>query len=373
MSISPISFKGSSPEIDEIDIPRFVDYDYKHLYPRKAPVEQPQRSYAPISSTSRTTNSATRSTTRSSSRPSSGQTSSTTRRSASGDTFEYTPRQRSHQPSKKGKRTKRNSTNKIALLLAAALALGGGTKVAVDGLNASQTQDHDSFDRTPSAYGEASPMHIVVNQPIIYDEESNAVTVNDTYTYDEIIEPVEEIDEKIDEIGETDSLDFDFEINLCPEQEYSVNAFMQHWEENHERYENLAQVTGLPAKAIAIIHWREGAGKFDRYLHDGTKIGEPVQSPLDNGKVFWSFEDSAISVISQKYDGKSVVEDDFYSYLEFAESYNGWGYRNAGYVSPYVWAGTDKYVSGKYIADGSFDPNYTDKQPGVAVLLASIW
>ena len=57
---------------------------------------------------------------------------------------------------------------------------------------------------------------------------------------------------------------------------------------------------------------------------------------------------------------------------DFAERYNGLGYRNKGLPSPYVWAGTDKYTSGKYVADGVFDPNYVDQQLGVMLMIKSI-
>jgi lysozyme family protein len=55
-----------------------------------------------------------------------------------------------------------------------------------------------------------------------------------------------------------------------------------------------------------------------------------------------------------------------------AEAYNGAGYHNKGMPSPYVWAGTNIQQPGKYTADGSFDPNHWDTQPGVAGLLYAI-
>jgi lysozyme family protein len=41
-----------------------------------------------------------------------------------------------------------------------------------------------------------------------------------------------------------------------------------------------------------------------------------------------------------------------------------------GRPSPYIWASTDQYVEGKYIADGHYDPNAVDHQLGCAALLA---
>jgi hypothetical protein len=52
--------------------------------------------------------------------------------------------------------------------------------------------------------------------------------------------------------------------------------------------------------------------------------------------------------------------------------YNGLGYANKGLPSPYVWAGTDQYTTGKYVADGVFDPNAVDRQLGCAGLLMAM-
>src|SRR5690606_14680775 len=58
--------------------------------------------------------------------------------------------------------------------------------------------------------------------------------------------------------------------------------------------------------------------------------------------------------------------------LDILERYNGLGYRNKGLPSPYLWAGTDQYVKGKYVADGKFDPNHVDRQLGVAPILMKL-
>ena len=40
--------------------------------------------------------------------------------------------------------------------------------------------------------------------------------------------------------------------------------------------------------------------------------------------------------------------------------------------SPYVWAGTDQYRSGKFVRDGVYDPNVVDSQLGCAGLLMAM-
>ena len=55
------------------------------------------------------------------------------------------------------------------------------------------------------------------------------------------------------------------------------------------------------------------------------------------------------------------------------QKYDGMGYTNNNYgPSPYVWAGTTKYQSGKYVADGVYDAGAVDQQLGVAVMVKSL-
>lgn len=54
------------------------------------------------------------------------------------------------------------------------------------------------------------------------------------------------------------------------------------------------------------------------------------------------------------------------------EAYNGLGYARMGRPSPYIWAWTNQYVSGKYIADGKYDPKHVDTQLGVAIALKAL-
>jgi hypothetical protein len=54
------------------------------------------------------------------------------------------------------------------------------------------------------------------------------------------------------------------------------------------------------------------------------------------------------------------------------ERFNGVGYANKGVPSAYVWSGTDQYKSGKYVADGVYDPNKVDAQLGVAGLILTM-
>jgi hypothetical protein len=52
--------------------------------------------------------------------------------------------------------------------------------------------------------------------------------------------------------------------------------------------------------------------------------------------------------------------------------YNGIGYAAKGVPSPYLWAGTDQYKSGKYIADGVYNAAVVDQQLGCVAMLFSM-
>jgi hypothetical protein len=53
------------------------------------------------------------------------------------------------------------------------------------------------------------------------------------------------------------------------------------------------------------------------------------------------------------------------------ERYNGWGYRlyHQHVLSPYLWSFSNHYISGKYVADGTWSDTAVSKQCGAAVLL----
>ncbi len=75
---------------------------------------------------------------------------------------------------------------------------------------------------------------------------------------------------------------------------------------------------------------------------------------------FASFEDAAVDALKNcsPYAAKNT-DWSVGGLLTMLEQYNGLGYFNKVLPSPYIWSGTDQYVS-KYVADGVFDPNVVD-------------
>jgi len=135
----------------------------------------------------------------------------------------------------------------------------------------------------------------------------------------------------------------------------------------------------MPAELIAALHWRESSAHFDTYLHQGDPLGRPAVNIPNDIPVFYEWEEAAIHALTMQYH-KSRQEDleitadtkNPNALASYAESYNGLGYYNRQMASPYVYAGTDQYTSGKYVADGSFNRNVVDQQLGVMPMLGAI-
>lgn len=72
--------------------------------------------------------------------------------------------------------------------------------------------------------------------------------------------------------------------------------------------------------------------------------------------------------------------DDIVAMMCFLEVYNGLGYFNNDYISPYSYSGTNLYVSGKYVEEPNtegkmvsvYHPELVDKQVGSYLLLKGI-
>ena len=170
----------------------------------------------------------------------------------------------------------------------------------------------------------------------------------------------------------------DMKLSPSAGQKGDLALFLKAWKANKTRYEAVATKVNLPAVLIAALHWRESTGNFDTYLHQGDPLGKAaVHWPTDI-PIFHKWEDAAVHALNSKKTVQglfSVTGDttDLVALASYAEYYNGLGYYFKSKPSPYVWAGTDQYTSGKYVADGKYSATATDKQLGVAMMIQSIW
>lgn len=139
------------------------------------------------------------------------------------------------------------------------------------------------------------------------------------------------------------------------------------------RYQAVEAKTGVPWPVIAVIHMRESSQNWGRSLAQGDPWDRvSVNVPRGRGP-FKSWEEAAIDALVNCHPFLAAKNDwSLGATLVNLELYNGAGYANKGRPSPYLWAGTDQYVSGKYVRDGIYDPNAVDKQPGCANLLKAM-
>jgi lysozyme family protein len=148
------------------------------------------------------------------------------------------------------------------------------------------------------------------------------------------------------------------------------------------RYREAESATRVPWFVIATLHVREAglrAGKpdFRAVLHNGERIvgtgRRTTLVPRGRGP-FTTWLAAARDAASIEGLGKI----DWYggsgpARVAYAcEKFNGFGYRQHGINSPYLWGGTNHQQRGKFVSDGVFDPGAWDSQIGAMALLKEL-
>lgn len=143
---------------------------------------------------------------------------------------------------------------------------------------------------------------------------------------------------------------------------------------NRGRYERVGDTLNVPWHFVAVVHNMEASQRFDRHLHNGDPLSRrtthvPVGRPKAGGPPF-SWEQSAADALAMKRMDR-WSDWSLSGTLYRLEGYNGWGYRryHPHVKSPYLWAASNHYTSGKYVADGTWSDTAVSKQCGGAVLL----
>jgi lysozyme family protein len=136
--------------------------------------------------------------------------------------------------------------------------------------------------------------------------------------------------------------------------------------------------TGVPWPWVGAILERESSCRTNRHVHNGDKLtARTVNVPRGRlpapAAPPFGFVDSAYDALCvlkglHKVEDWSSVGRQAYE----AERYNGWGYRNRGLRSPYLWGGTNHQQPGKYVRDGVFDRGTLDEQPGVMPMIQRV-
>ncbi|OPX20560.1 MAG: hypothetical protein BZ151_03190 [Desulfobacca sp. 4484_104] len=153
-----------------------------------------------------------------------------------------------------------------------------------------------------------------------------------------------------------------------------VEAILNKLIDYRNRYLAVGEPLGIPWYFIAVIHNMESSLNFARHLHNGDPLSArtvnvPAGRPKQGNPPF-SWEESATDALKLK--GLHNWSDwSLPGVLYKLEEYNGWGYRlyHPHVLSPYLWSGSNQYVSGKYVADGRWSDVAVSKQIGAAVCL----
>src|SRR5262245_29782094 len=140
---------------------------------------------------------------------------------------------------------------------------------------------------------------------------------------------------------------------------------------NKDRYLALERQTGVPWFYIGLVHNRESGMDFNTYLGNGQSLNR-VTTIVPKGRgPFSSFEAGAIDAF--KVENMIGITDWSLERIAFLlEAFNGFGYLNKGINSPYLWAGTNQYRSGKFVADHVFRADVVDSQLGSMAVLARL-
>jgi lysozyme family protein len=138
------------------------------------------------------------------------------------------------------------------------------------------------------------------------------------------------------------------------------------------RYLKVERTTGVPWFVQGIWHMRESNNNFAGVLHNGEHIigtGRKTRLVPAGRGPFNSWEEAAEDALRMK--GLHLIRDwDDIGRIGYeTERFNGFGYVPRSINSPYVWAGSQHYVRGKYVADGVFSATHVDTQLGCLPVL----
>jgi lysozyme family protein len=139
---------------------------------------------------------------------------------------------------------------------------------------------------------------------------------------------------------------------------------------NRERFLAMQKLCGVPALWVMPVFERENPS-FNSYLGNGDPLSHPtIHVPKGRGP-FASWEVGAADALTLDEITKVATWTWPMACYEW-ELWNGFGPRNHGRPSGYVWSGTSIYQGGKYVADGVWSPGTFDTQLGCVELARAI-
>lgn len=157
-----------------------------------------------------------------------------------------------------------------------------------------------------------------------------------------------------------------------------VNAAAAKARNGRSMYARLEEELGVPWWFVACVHGLEASFDFTRHLHNGDRLSArtrlvPAGRPRTGNPPF-TWMDSARDALTMPGKAFDRVQDWSIPHaLWLLEGFNGRGYRLYRAIhSPYLWAGTNHYSRGKYVADGRYSAKAVSQQIGAAALMKAI-
>lgn len=164
-------------------------------------------------------------------------------------------------------------------------------------------------------------------------------------------------------------------MEVRPERKVAIDKAATRIIAHREQYEDVQKSTGVPWYVVGIIHHLESGGDWATHLHNGDPLSaRTVQKPRGRpsaGKPPFSWEVSACDALN--YDELDAVEEWSLPRMAYSfEKYNGFGSRNRGVRSAYLWSFTYHHDRGKYIEDGKWSATEVSAQAGAMPILRRI-
>lgn len=147
------------------------------------------------------------------------------------------------------------------------------------------------------------------------------------------------------------------------------------------RYKQVESETGVPWYVVGALHYREANLNFMGHLHNGDPLllqtvhvpalrpPKPWTPPnvTDPEKLWQLSSKDALQSLATRVREWTVARMCY-----VFESYNGFGCRERGIKSPYLWNYTNYYTRGGFPRDHVYDPNYRSRQAGVIGILVAL-
>jgi lysozyme family protein len=136
-------------------------------------------------------------------------------------------------------------------------------------------------------------------------------------------------------------------------------------------YEEVSARTGVPIVWLMAINERESGSNLHDYLGNGEPLSRRTTLVPKGRGPFDSWAAGAIDAIQLDHINEVSVWSWPRSLYE-GEAWNGFGPRSHGRHTGYLWAGTNIYDGGKYVADGVWEYDEFDHQLGLVPLMAAL-